>query len=134
MAADVWLSGVPVELSTAFSNLIGNAVQYTPDGGSVHVRWYLDPRGACFEVTDSGDGIDADFIPRLTERFFRVDRGRSRDSGGTGLGLCIVKHILERHGAALEIESALGQGSVFRCVFPLSSVVNQPAPLVAAGD
>ena len=130
--AAVRLSGVSDELSTAFSNLIGNAVQYTPEGGDIDVRWYLDARGACFDVADSGDGIDADFIPRLTERFFRVDRGRSRDSGGTGLGLCIVKHILERHNATLEIESTLGQGSVFRCVFPSSSVVTETLPKSAA--
>ena len=132
--SSVRLSGVQPELNTAFWNLVGNAVQYTPDGGSIELRWFADERGACFEVRDSGEGIDADHIPRLTERFFRVDRGRSRERGGTGLGLCIVKHIMERHNAMLEIESTLGKGSVFRCVFAPPQVVTDVVPISAAAE
>lgn len=113
------LLGSSRELHSAFSNLASNAVRYTPAGGRIALRWRagLDG-GAVFEVADSGIGIDSRDIPRLTERFYRVDRGRSRDSGGTGLGLAIVKHVLERHQARLEIASAPGEGSTFAAVFP----------------
>ena len=107
------------ELRSAFANLAGNAVRYTPDGGEIVLRWSADGTGgARFSVRDSGIGIAAQHLSRLTERFYRVDRGRSRDAGGTGLGLAIVKHVLERHQAFLEIESELGQGSAFGAVFP----------------
>jgi two-component system phosphate regulon sensor histidine kinase PhoR len=113
------LAGVQVELYSAFSNLVTNAVRYTPESGSVHVQWGLlaDGRGH-FVVKDSGQGIAAEHLPRLTERFYRVDRSRSRDTGGTGLGLAIVKHVAQRHGAELHIRSTPGQGSTFEITFP----------------
>ena len=106
------------EIVSAFSNLVYNAVKYTPEGGEVNVHWSADDEGACFNVSDTGNGIAPQHIPRLTERFYRVDVGRSRESGGTGLGLAIVKHVLNRHQANLQIESELGKGSSFKCVFP----------------
>lgn len=106
------------ELRSAFSNLISNAIRYTPEGGGVIMRWKLLDGQPTFEIADSGIGIKPENIPRLTERFYRVDKGRSSTSGGTGLGLAIVKHVLLRHQARLEIESVLGQGSTFRAVFP----------------
>jgi two-component system phosphate regulon sensor histidine kinase PhoR len=107
------------ELHSAFSNLASNAVRYTPAGGRIVLRWEATAEGgAAFVVEDSGIGIDSRHIPRLTERFYRVDRGRSRDSGGTGLGLAIVKHVLERHQATLAIQSRLGAGSSFSARFP----------------
>ena len=107
------------ELQSALSNLVGNAVRYTPAGGRITVRWQVlaDGRGV-FSVRDTGPGIAPEHIPRLTERFYRVDRSRSRETGGTGLGLAIVKHVLQRHGAVLEIASVLGQGSTFSVYFP----------------
>ena len=117
--ADLILWGVPRELQSAFSNLVFNAVKYTPAGGRVTVRWSLDAQGRpVFSVCDSGIGIEARHIPRLTERFYRIDVGRSRSRGGTGLGLAIVKHVALRHAARLEIESTPGKGSCFRVVFP----------------
>ncbi len=113
------MRGAARELDSLFSNLVFNAIKYTHAGGSVTLRWFKDQRGLVFEVQDSGIGIAPQHIPRLTERFYRVDVGRSRTMGGTGLGLAIVKHVVLRHHGRLEIESALGQGSVFRCVFPL---------------
>ncbi|QGT79357.1 phosphate regulon sensor histidine kinase PhoR [Guyparkeria halophila] len=113
------LWGVPRELQSAFSNLVFNAVKYTPAGGRVEVRWGRDEQGrAVFSVCDSGIGIEARHIPRLTERFYRIDVGRSRARGGTGLGLAIVKHVALRHGARLEIDSTPGEGSCFRVIFP----------------
>ena len=106
------------ELRSAFSNLISNAIRYTPKGGDVSVSWRLVGGQAEFAVSDSGIGIAPEHIPRLTERFYRVDTGRSRETGGTGLGLAIVKHILLRHQAKLEIESQPGHGSTFRASFP----------------
>ena len=129
------LAGTPGELHSALSNLVSNAVRYTPAGGTVHCGWllYEDGRGE-FWVKDSGPGIAPEHIPRLTERFYRVDRSRSRDTGGTGLGLAIVKHVVQRHGAELKIESTPGKGSRFAIVFPASRVrrVSQPAALAAA--
>jgi PAS/PAC sensor signal transduction histidine kinase (EC 2.7.13.3) len=115
--------GSAAELTSAISNLLSNAVRYTPEGGTVRllVRRSDTAREAVVEVSDSGIGIAAEHIPRLTERFYRVDRSRSRDTGGTGLGLAIVKHIMQRHRGRLEIESVLGQGSTFRLVFPGSA-------------
>ncbi|MCK9387920.1 MAG: phosphate regulon sensor histidine kinase PhoR [Sulfuritalea sp.] len=113
------LLGSARELRSAFSNLAGNAVRYTPDSGEIVLRWNAEASGgARFSVRDSGIGIAPQHLPRLTERFYRVDRGRSRDAGGTGLGLAIVKHVLERHQAVLQVESEFGQGSVFSAVFP----------------
>lgn len=117
------LCGHEPELVSAFGNLVANAVRYTPAGGTVTLSWKASPHGAEFAVRDTGIGIDAKHIPRLTERFYRVDRGRSRDAGGTGLGLAIVKHSLNRHQAQLEITSQIGQGSCFTARFPASRVV-----------
>lgn len=113
------LLGSARELRSAFANLAGNAVRYTPDGGEIVLRWSAEgSAGGRFSVRDSGIGIAREHLPRLTERFYRVDRGRSREAGGTGLGLAIVKHVLERHQAVLQIESEPGQGSTFSAVFP----------------
>jgi two-component system, OmpR family, phosphate regulon sensor histidine kinase PhoR len=122
--ATLRLIGHAEELRSAFSNLINNAVRYTPRGGAVHLRWFSDSEGGKFSVSDTGEGIGPQHIPRLTERFYRVDSGRSRASGGTGLGLSIVKHVLLRHDAKLLIESELGKGSTFICVFPAMRVFN----------
>lgn len=116
------LRGSEPELVSAFANLVANAVRYTPAGGTVSIIWKASPQGAEFAVEDTGIGIDAKHIPRLTERFYRVDRGRSRDAGGTGLGLAIVKHSLSRHQAQLNIKSVPGVGSRFACTFPASRV------------
>ena len=117
------LAGAQAELFSALSNLATNAVRYTPDAGQVRVSWAVlsDGRGR-FLVKDSGPGIAAEHLPRLTERFYRVDRSRSRETGGTGLGLAIVKHVAQRHGAELQIESVLGQGSSFCITFPAARV------------
>ncbi|MDH3514478.1 MAG: phosphate regulon sensor histidine kinase PhoR [Gammaproteobacteria bacterium] len=119
------LLGSREELTSAFSNLINNAVRYTPGGGKIELNWRATGAGAEFTATDSGEGIPLMHIPHLTERFYRVDTARSRASGGTGLGLSIVKHVLLRHDASLEIESEIGQGSTFRCVFPASRVISK---------
>src|SRR3954470_13521914 len=107
------LLGAENELASAFGNLVSNAVRYTPAGGRVTLVWRDGPEGASFSVQDTGLGIAADHIPRLTERFYRIDRSRSRETGGTGLGLAIVKHVLARHQAELDIESEPGKGSKF---------------------
>ncbi len=113
------LIGSSHELRSAFSNLISNAIRYTPTGGEIDVRWSQQVGGlAEFSVQDSGIGIAAEHIPRLTERFYRVDRGRSRETGGTGLGLAIVKHVINRHQAQLNISSTEGVGSTFKIIFP----------------
>lgn len=117
------LRGYTEPLKSVFMNLVANAVRYSPEGGNITIRWYLDKEGAHYEVKDQGLGIAAEHIPRLTERFYRVDKDRSRVTGGTGLGLSIVKHVLEQHGATLSVESVVGKGSVFRCDFPLDIVV-----------
>ena len=117
IAGDCRLLGSPKELHSALSNLVSNAVRYTPQGGSVRLAWRLEDGRGVFSVADTGIGIEARHIPRLTERFYRVDSGRSRESGGTGLGLAIVKHALTRHQAVLEVTSELGRGSEFRAVF-----------------
>ena len=118
------LLGAEPELASAFGNLAANAVRYTPDGGDVALTWRASAEGAAFSVRDSGIGIAADQIPRLTERFYRVDRSRSRETGGTGLGLAIVKHALARHEARLEIESQPGKGSRFTAYFPPKRLVD----------
>lgn len=109
-------------LQSAFSNLVSNAVRYTPKGGNIHIKWYKDESGAHFVVEDTGMGVSSADIPRLTERFFRVDEARSRETGGTGLGLAIVKHVLNGHDANLSVESELGKGSRFSCNFPVSRI------------
>jgi len=111
------LNGLTEELHSAFSNLVFNAVRYTPAGGQIEIRWYADQQGKHFEVRDTGEGIAPEHIPRLTERFYRVDIARSRNKGGTGLGLAIVKHVLNRHQGTLRIESTVGEGSTFWCDF-----------------
>ena len=125
MDASLMLLGSREELHSAFSNLINNAVRYTPAGGTIQLSWRAIGDGADFTVTDTGEGIAPEHIPHLTERFYRVDSGRSRASGGTGLGLSIVKHVLLRHDAQLKIESEVGKGSTFRCVFPNRRVVQE---------
>jgi two-component system phosphate regulon sensor histidine kinase PhoR len=117
------LLGTESELASAFGNLASNAVRYTPVGGEVRLIWRGSQKSAEFTVEDTGVGIEAEHIPRLTERFYRVDRGRSRESGGTGLGLAIVKHALARHQATLEVESTPGTGSRFTAKFPARRVV-----------
>lgn len=112
------LLGHKNELRSLFSNIIFNAVKYTPSGGKIIIRWCNKNNGANFSVRDTGIGIAPEHIPRLTERFYRVDPARSRMSGGTGLGLAIAKHVLLRHEALLEIQSKPGKGSLFTCVFP----------------
>jgi two-component system phosphate regulon sensor histidine kinase PhoR len=113
------LMGEARELQSALSNLVSNAVRYTPAGGSIHVTVDQGIDGSLFmAVRDTGPGIAAEHLPRLTERFYRVDRSRSRESGGTGLGLAIVKHVMQRHGGSLSITSEVGQGSCFKLVFP----------------
>jgi two-component system phosphate regulon sensor histidine kinase PhoR len=112
------LMGCESELHSAFGNLISNAIRYTPEGGEIGLRWEVRNGEGVFSVRDTGEGIEHQHIPRLTERFYRVDRSRSRETGGTGLGLSIVKHVLTRHQGKLEIESTPGKGSVFRAVLP----------------
>tara|TARA_B100000678_G_scaffold242033_1_gene213184 strand:- start:568 stop:1920 length:1353 start_codon:yes stop_codon:yes gene_type:complete len=120
------------EIRSAISNLAFNAVRYTPEGSTITLRWKPWHDGAAIEVEDNGDGFDPIHIPRLTERFYRVDKGRSAATGGTGLGLAIVKHVLLRHDANLEIVSRPGLGARFRCVFPASRLA--PAPSRPALD
>jgi two-component system, OmpR family, phosphate regulon sensor histidine kinase PhoR len=116
-ATDADLLGSPKDLHSALSNLVSNAVRYTPAGGSITIRWRQTADGAIYSVSDTGFGIPASHLSRLTERFYRVSSSRSRDSGGTGLGLSIVKHVLNLHQAQLQIESQPGVGSTFACHF-----------------
>ncbi|MGD9387546.1 MAG: phosphate regulon sensor histidine kinase PhoR [Gammaproteobacteria bacterium] len=118
MQPGLGLWGVESEVYSAFANIIGNALKYTAEDGSIHIRWRLEGEEPSLTVTDSGVGIPEEAIPRLTERFYRVDKSRDRATGGTGLGLAIVKHVLQRHGGRLEVESVLGEGSTFTCRFP----------------
>ena len=122
----ITLTGAAEELRSAFGNLLSNAVRYTPPGGQVRVELAASDAGAVFSVTDTGPGIASEHLPRLTERFYRVDKSRSRETGGTGLGLAIVKHILARHGGRLEIESTVGTGSTFRAYLPAARIVRAP--------
>ena len=120
---DCLLAGSETELLSAFTNLCSNAVRYTPEDGRIEVRWLRRPGGdGVFEVRDNGLGIAREHLPRLTERFYRVDGSRSRETGGTGLGLSIVKHVMQRHGGQLEVDSEPGRGSCFRLVFPAARV------------
>jgi two-component system phosphate regulon sensor histidine kinase PhoR len=114
------------ELRSAFGNLVSNAIRYTPSGGRITLRWLLVEDGVQFEVEDTGIGVAAEHIPRLTERFYRVDKSRSRETGGTGLGLAIVKHVLLRHQGRLDVRSHLGQGSVFVAWLPQSRLIEIP--------
>jgi two-component system phosphate regulon sensor histidine kinase PhoR len=118
--------GYANEIESVIMNLLANAIRHTPADSRVTLTWRSGPDGADLVVKDLGEGIDEEHIPRLTERFFRVDRGRAREDGGVGLGLAIVKHVLERHEADLFILSALGEGSEFRCHFPARRVVVEP--------
>jgi two-component system, OmpR family, phosphate regulon sensor histidine kinase PhoR len=122
------------ELRSAFGNLASNAVHYTPEGGHIRLSWRRRGAEAVFSVADDGPGIEPRHIPRLTERFYRVDHSRSRETGGTGLGLAIVKHVLTRHQAALEIESESREGSCFSAVFPARRIksVAEAAPSARA--
>jgi two-component system phosphate regulon sensor histidine kinase PhoR len=117
------LLGKESELHSIFYNLVHNAVRFTPPSGDVKIVWRAADDGAVFEVIDTGIGIPAEQIPRVTERFYRVDPGRSRATGGTGLGLAIVKHALQRHEGELTIVSREGAGSTFSCRFPKDRVV-----------
>ena len=119
---DLYLHGSHEELRMAFSNLLTNAIRYTPEGGEIKLFCNANDNTLSIGVQDSGIGINYQHIPRLTERFYRVDEGRSREAGGTGLGLAIVKHVLDRHNANLHIQSVAGKGSTFRCDFPLSYI------------
>ena len=122
------LKGGLQEIRSALSNLVSNAVRYTPEGGEITLAWRERNGEGIFSVTDTGEGIAAEHIPRLTERFYRVDRSRSRETGGTGLGLAIVKHVLTRHGARLDIQSTPGKGSTFSAVFPVQRVLLPKEP------
>ncbi len=130
--SDARLIGDEPEIHSAFSNLVDNAAKYTPAEGSLEMRWWVDEDGGHFAVSDTGMGIPPEHIPRLTERFYRVDAGRSRATGGSGLGLAIVKHVLQRHGATLEVQSTLGAGSTFTCHFPPERVAAVALPQVTS--
>jgi two-component system phosphate regulon sensor histidine kinase PhoR len=116
------LLGVKSELLSAISNLLSNAIRYTPAGGRIQAEWSRTAEGIVFSVKDTGPGIAPEHLPRLSERFYRVDRSRSRETGGTGLGLAITKHVAQRHGGELRIQSQVGQGSNFMLVLPASRV------------
>ncbi len=127
--ANLNIIGAAEELQSALSNLVSNAIRYTHQGGDIHIRWHIEDKSgvktAVFSVKDSGIGIEQRHIDRLTERFYRVDRSRSRQTGGTGLGLSIVKHILTRHQAKLDIKSVLGEGSTFSVIFPKERIIHK---------
>jgi two-component system phosphate regulon sensor histidine kinase PhoR len=122
------------EIESLISNLLSNAARHTPADGHITLVWRVDADGAEIVVKDTGEGIPADQIPRLTERFFRVHRGRAREDGGVGLGLAIVKHVLGRHDGKLEVSSEIGKGSEFRCRFPAERVVLKPPVPIATGS
>jgi len=127
------VAGSRNELFSAMTNLVSNAVRYTPEKGSIYVSLMLLPSGELeFKVDDTGAGIAREHIPRLTERFYRVDRSRSRDSGGTGLGLAIVKHVAQRHDAQLSISSQIGKGSSFAIRFPVHRIRKLEAEALVA--
>ena len=123
LVSDAQLSGSLDELRSALGNLVSNAVRYTPEGGEISLNWAEEHEQGLFFVQDSGIGIGPEHIPRLTERFYRVDRSRSRETGGTGLGLAIVKHVLGRHQARMEIASEIGKGSIFKIWFPAKRLI-----------
>jgi two-component system phosphate regulon sensor histidine kinase PhoR len=125
---DLWLHGIEDSLRAVASNLLNNACKYTHEGGAITLRWLRNSTGQpMLQVQDNGPGIPAEHVPRLTERFYRVDAGRDRVQGGSGLGLSIVKHALEQHDALLRVESKPGEGSVFSAVFPLERLRARPA-------
>jgi len=126
------LFGSAHEIESAFTNLLVNGMKYTLAEGTVRMRWWADAEGAYFSVIDSGIGIPAEHIPRLTERFYRVDAGRSRGQGGSGLGLAIVKHALQRHGGWLDVQSTEGKGSTFTCHFPQQRIWQQTVRAAAS--
>ena len=126
------LFGSAHELESAFTNLLVNGMKYTLAEGTVRMRWWADAEGAYFSVIDSGIGIPAEHIPRLTERFYRVDAGRSRGQGGSGLGLAIVKHAVQRHGGWLDVQSTEGKGSTFTCHFPPERICRHIAAAAAS--
>jgi two-component system phosphate regulon sensor histidine kinase PhoR len=117
------IRGSKAEVQSVIDNLLSNAIRSTDDDGQITLQWETDGPDGCLSVTDTGIGIEPEHLPRLTERFFRVDAGRSREDGGVGLGLAIVKHILERHDAWLDVESTPGKGSCFKCTFPVARIV-----------
>lgn len=125
-AAALGIRGSREELRSAFSNLVTNAIRYTPSGGRIWLRWRPAAEGVVFEVEDTGIGVAPEHIPRLTERFYRVDKSRSRETGGTGLGLAIVKHVLLRHDGKLDVTSQLGRGSVFMVHLPRARLITTP--------
>ena len=127
-----FVRGSREELRSAFGNIVSNAVRYTPDGGTISLAWREDSSGGRFEVSDTGLGVAPDHIPRLTERFYRVDKSRSRETGGTGLGLAIVKHVLLRHGGYLDVQSEVGHGSTFSAVLPIERLVARSDEVTAA--
>lgn len=129
--ADLKLRGIEKEIYSAFNNLLTNAISYTPEGGEINIAWFQHGDSARFCVRDNGPGIASMHLPRLTERFYRVDVGRSRSSGGTGLGLAIVKQVLRRHDGELHIESEPGKGSEFCCFFPAARIVYQESDAVS---
>ncbi len=130
-AEAAWLIASREELRSALTNLVTNAIRYTPAGGEIVVTWGREGDDAWLRVRDNGEGIAPEHVPRLTERFYRVDRGRSRSSGGTGLGLAIVKHVLQRHQGRLQIESEPGKGSTFSCAFPATRLAPPKEAAVA---
>jgi two-component system phosphate regulon sensor histidine kinase PhoR len=130
--SDAMLLGAESELHSIVSNLLSNAVKYTPPEGEIEIRWWTDASGGHISVRDTGIGIPAEHIPRLTERFYRVDPGRARSMGGSGLGLAIVKHALQRHGASLRVKSKEGAGSTFTCDFPPDRVLPRTKEASAA--
>jgi two-component system phosphate regulon sensor histidine kinase PhoR len=117
--------GSRTELFSALSNLVSNAIRYTPLGGLVHLTFSQTEDQFTISVKDTGPGIASEHLPRLTERFYRVDQSRSRETGGTGLGLAITKHVMQRHGGELQIQSELGKGSTFNLIFPASRISTQ---------
>jgi two-component system phosphate regulon sensor histidine kinase PhoR len=129
--SDAGLRGAPAELDSAVRNLLTNAVRYTPDGGTITVTWRVVDGEGVLSVRDTGIGIAAEHLPRLTERFYRVDRARSRDSGGTGLGLAIVKRVLEEHGGDLILSDAtLLSGARVTLQFPTQTKADAPASTI----
>jgi len=130
-ACPTWLAGGREELRSVFTNFVSNAVRYTPEGGQITLRWAVVNDKGVFSVEDTGIGIAEELIPRLTERFYRVDRGRSQETGGTGLGLAIVKHVLLRHQATLDVQSQPGKGSVFSAIFPAWRLIKTSSLILA---
>jgi two-component system phosphate regulon sensor histidine kinase PhoR len=131
ISPNLYVYGIESELRSAFSNIIFNAIHYTPNNGVIEVTWSVHGNQAKFHVRDNGDGIAAEHIDRLTERFYRVDKARSRTTGGSGLGLSIVKHVLSHHNTHLKIESTEGKGAEFSCRFSaeLTCLIDQKAKI-----